>query len=736
MKHSLWLLALAPAVLCAGPLTRYVNPMIGTGEHGHTFPGATVPNGMVQASPDSRIQGWDACGGYHYTDSLINGFSQTHLSGTGCGDYGDILLMPTVGAMDITEPGRKAQNMAYASAFTHDKEAARAGYYKVSLDRYGVDAEVTATPRTAIYRFTYPATDQAGMIVDLDYSLQNQYNSYLDLQQVSDTELRGTKQTWGWAPWQKVAFVAKFSLPFKCEIVEVENDSVVQCKALLKFPPMKQGEQLLVKVALSMVDTDGAERNMAAELPGWDFDATAVAADRAWEDWLGKIVVDGDDEQDKTVFYSAMYHAGVAPNLYSDVDGRHRAMDQTVRQGDPQRPMYTVFSTWDTHRALHPLLTIIQPELDNQFIHSLLDKYREGGILPMWELSGNYTATMPGYHSVSLIADAVAKGIGDFDIQEAYQAARRSAQYDTTGIHATPGTVRGLVPVSKYWKNKIGYIPYTEEHESVAKGLEYAYDDWCVSLLADAAGDREGSEKYAAMGKYYKNYYDPTTGFMRGKDKEGRWREPFNPHESSHQMNDYTEGTAYQWKWFVPHDVPGLVELMGGRDKFAAGLDSLFVADSRLEGDNVSPDIAGLIGQYAHGNEPSHHIAHLYNYVGQPRKTQELVDCILKEMYSNDPRGLSGNEDCGQMSAWYVLNALGFYQVAAGDPTYSIARPFFPRATVNLPGGKTFEIKVKGFGKDRPHIKTMKLNGKKLAEPFFTHAQLMEGGALEIEMEP
>lgn len=736
MKHQLMLgLCLVAFAAQGGNLTQYVNTFIGTGGHGHTFPGATVPNGMIQASPDTRISGWDACGGYHYTDWLINGFTQTHLSGTGCGDYGDILIMPTTGPQNIASVGPEVQNMNYASSFSHEREDASPGYYCVLLDRYGVTAEVTTTPRAAMYRFTYPETNDPGMIIDVDYSLQNQYNSIMDIEVVSDTEIRGTKQTWGWGAWQKVAFVAKFSRPFTYRLVEKNDDKEQLCKALLHFDPMKNGEVLRVKIAISPVDTDGAQRNLQAEIPDWDFDRVRKQADKAWNDYLSRIVVDTSNRDDKTVFYTAMYHAGIAPNLYSDVDGRHRSMDQTTVQGDPDKPMYTVFSTWDTHRALHPLLTIIQPELNNLFIKSLLDKYQEGGILPMWELSGNYTACMPGYHSVSLMADALTKGISDFDPQLAYKAARRSAEYDTTGIHATPGVVRGLMPVSKYWKNKIGYIPCDVEHESVAKGLEYAYDDWCISQLAEAAGDTEGARRYADMAKYYKNYYDLSVGFMRGKDSQGNWRTPFDPQESSHQLNDYTEGTAWQWLWFVPHDIPGQVEMMGGKEKFIERLDSLFMASSELVGNNVSPDIAGLIGQYAHGNEPSHHIAYLYDYVGQPRKTQKLVDQILKEMYHNDPDGLSGNEDCGQMSAWYILSSLGFYQPAAGRPVYAIGRPFFPRATINLPNGKKFQVKVNNFSKSNPYIKSMRLNGKELTEPFITHADIVAGGILEVDME-
>ena len=429
-----------------------------------------------------------------------------------------------------------------------------------------------------------------------------------------------------------------------------------------------------------------------------------------------------------------MYHAAISPNLFMDVDGRYLGMDRKTHQGNPDKPVYTVFSLWDTHRALHPLLTIIDPKLNNDFINSLLLKHEEGGLLPMWELAGNYTATMTGYHAVSLMADAVTKGLADFDVNKALKAGLRTSVCDTTGI-ATPELVKvALMPKSKEYKNSLGFIPWDKEYESVAKGLEYAYDDWCISQLANAAGDSVTAEGYKIKGLAYKQYFDPATRFMRGKDESGRWHEPFNPRSSNHREDDYCEGTAWQWTWFVPHDVDGLIDLMGGRDKFAEKLDSLFTADSALEGELVSADISGLIGQYAHGNEPSHHIIHLYNYAGRPWQTQELVDKVLKEQYRNDIDGLSGNEDCGQMSAWYILNALGFYQVCPGKPVYSIGRPWFPKALIHLANGSSIFIEVKNFSKENKYIKSVKLNGKQLTEPFFNHSDIQNGAVFEYEM--
>lgn len=719
--------------------TQYANPFIGTGGHGHTFPGAVVPHGMIQPSPDTRVDGWDACSGYHYSDTLLNGFTQSHLSGTGCADYGDFLLMPTVGAQVIDGQADTLQNRPFASPFSHEDELAAPGYYSTFLKRYGVKAEIAASERAAIYRFTYPETDDAGMILDLDYSIQNQKNLEMKIEVVGDSAIRAYKMTKHWAFDQQISMYAEFSKPFTYELV---NDTIltsrgedfVRCKALLHFPEMKGGEELLVKVGVSAVDCDGAEKNLLAEIPAWDFEKVKDDAHDKWNDYLSTIDVTTDDTDDKTIFYTAMYHAAISPNLFMDVDGRYLGMDRKVHQGDVTKPVYTVFSLWDTYRALHPLLTIIDPKLNNDFINSLLLKYEEGGVLPMWELAGNYTATMTGYHAVSLMADALSKGIADFDIAKAYKAGCRSAICDTTGI-VTPEPVKlALMPNSKEYKNTLGYIPWDKEHESVAKGLEYAYNDWCISLLANASGDSVGAKEYSDKGLAYRHYFDPATRFMRGKDENGRWHEPFNPRSSNHREDDYCEGTAWQWTWFVPHDVDGLIELMGGREKFTEKLDSLFTADSALEGEAVSADISGLIGQYAHGNEPSHHILHLYNYAGEPWKTQELVDKVLKEQYRNDVDGLSGNEDCGQMSAWYILNALGFYQVCPGKPVYSIGRPWFPHATVNLPGGKKIEIDVKNFSKDNRYIKSVKLNGKTLSEPFFSHSDIKDGAKFEYEM--
>lgn len=717
----------------------YVNPLIGTGGHGHTHPAAVVPHGMIQPGPDTRIDEWDACSGYYYADTTLNGFSHTRVSGTGCADYGDVLLMPTVGPQDCRPMGRSSQQTAYCSPFSHANEVVEPGYYSVLLDRYGVKAELTSTARAAIHRYIFPEAADAGFILDLDYSIQHQKNEEMVIEVVSDTEIRGHKKTVYWAFDQYINFYAKFSKPFRCTLL---TDSVVVdgfdtpqpvAKALLQFSTA-QDEEVLVKVGISAVDMDGAQRNVESEIPGWDFDGVRRAARRAWNDYLSKIDIRTDDVNQRTIFYTALYHTGMQPNLFTDADGRYLGMDLRPHQGDVNDPVYTVFSLWDTFRAYHPLMTIIRPELNQAFIRSLLLKQKEGGIFPMWELAGNYTGTMIGYHAASLIADSYVKGQRDFDVREAYRACLRAAEYDTTGILCPPLVLPHLMPPAKYWKNKIGYVPCDKDNESVAKALEYAYDDWCISVLAGALGDEQNRARYEAFSQGYKVYFDPVTRFMRGLDSEGNWHTPFNPRASNHRNDDYCEGTAWQWTWFVPHDVDGLVELMGGRDAFVGKLDSLFTASSALEGETVSADISGLIGQYAHGNEPSHHIAHLYNYVGRPWRTQEIVDEVLRTLYANAPDGLSGNEDCGQMSAWYILNSMGFYQVCPGKPVYSIGRPLFDEAVIHLGEGRDFRIVTHNNSASNKYVQRMVLNGRELAEPFFTHKDLAAGGVLEVTM--
>ncbi|MGL5730976.1 MAG: GH92 family glycosyl hydrolase, partial [Bacteroidales bacterium] len=495
----------------------------------------------------------------------------------------------------------------------------------------------------------------------------------------------------------------------------------------------QSAEPLLLKVGVSCVDYEGARLNLKEELENASFDQTVANAKNKWSNYLSVINVEDNDKDALKNFYTALYHTGIAPNVFSDADGRYRGMNDSILTTPLEDPVYTVFSLWDTFRAYHPLMTIIRPSQNEAYIRSLIKKAQEGGVFPMWEIAANYTGTMIGYHAVSLIADSYMKGYRDFDVQEAYKQSLKIAAYDTANIHAHPLVVAELMPRAKYYKNTLGYVPYDKDKESVAKALEYAYNDWCISLLAEELGDEENKEKYQRFAQGYKWYFDESTGFMRGLDSEGNWRVPFNPRASSHRNDDYCEGTAWQWSWFVPHDVNGLVALMGGKEKFITKLDSLFTVESALEGESTSMDISGLIGQYAHGNEPSHHIAHLYNYVGKPHRTQELLDSIIYSQYAPTPEGICGNEDCGQMSAWYIMNAMGLYQVAPGNPIYSIGRPIFDKMTINMEGNPLTIQTIHNSRKNK-YVKSVSFNGVELTEPFITHDQLKQGGQLTFVM--
>ena len=729
--------SLTLATLQAGEITKYVNPFIGTGAidgglSGNNYPGATSPFGMIQLSPDtSEAPNWGDASGYDYNRNTIFGFSHTRLSGTGASDLIDITLMPT-------SSGRTS------SAFTHDEEKARPGYYQVMLKDEGINAELTTTQRNGIHRYQYPAGKDAEIILDMDHSADKGswgrriINSQIRI--LNDHAVEGYRIITGWAKLRKIYFYMEFSSPILTSTLRDggrvhENTAVINGTNLhgcFRFGQLN-GKPLTCKVALSSVSMENARQNMEQEAPHWDFDRYVAAADADWEKQLGKIEVKGTEVQ-KEIFYTALYHTMIQPNTMSDVNGEYMAADYTTRKVANNETHYTTFSLWDTFRALHPLMTIIDPNLNNQFINSLIRKHQEGGIYPMWDLASNYTGTMIGYHAVPVIVDAYMKGYRNFDAHEAYKASLRAAEYDTTGIKCPDLVLPHLMPKAKFYKNAIGYIPCDRENESVAKALEYAYDDWCISIFAEAMNDFENKAKYERFAKAYEFYFDKSTRFMRGLDSNGEWRTPFNPRASTHRSDDYCEGTAWQWTWFVPHDVEGLVKLMGGEEAFVEKLDSLFTVDSSLDGETTSADISGLIGQYAHGNEPSHHVIHLYNYVNRPWRTQELVDSVYRSQYANNVDGLSGNEDCGQMSAWYILNSMGFYQVCPGKPVYSIGRPAFDKAVINLPSEKTFSIVVKNNSKSNKYIESVLLNGKALDTPFFGHQDIVAGGIMEIKM--
>lgn len=752
MKNKLCMLLLASGIglfSCAEKdlpkeYTDSVNVFIGTGGHGHTFPGATLPHGMVQLSPDTRLFGWDACSGYYYDDTSIMGFTHTHLSGTGIGDYGDILFMPVVGEKPLIAGTAENPDEGYRSRFSHEQESARPGYYQVLLQDDSINVELTATLRAGLHRYTYPKASDARLIVDMEPTIHGHQHPVTQIRVVNDSTIAGMKYTVGWAKRHYVYFYAVFSSPFDYKLysgTEYQSDStsvtVNTAKAVMSFRNLPADRRVLAKVGISSVDEEGARLNVEAEIPNWDFEGVMKQANTAWNEALGKIDIETSDNDSRTVFYTSLYHAFIQPSLASDVDGRYRTMGHEIKQ-DASYTNYTVFSLWDTFRAAHPLYTIVTPEQNQAFIRSLLRKYDEGGILPKWELASNETGTMIGYHAVSVIADAMMKKQCDFDVKKALEACIRSSVYDTTGV--TPMMDRQilngkLMPVSIKYKNELGYIPCDKVGGSVSQGLEFAYNDWLIAQMMKEHNRKDLYDKYMELSRNYRNYFDPETKLMRGRLSDGSWITPFDP-ASVQRPSNYVEGNAWQWAWFVPQDVEGLMELVGGQKSFEAHLDTLFTTSSELTGDpNAAADVTGMIGQYAHGNEPSHHIPYLYNYAGAPRKTQALVDHILRTLYHNDPNGLSGNEDVGQMSAWYALSAMGFYSFCPGRPVYEIGRPIFDKVTIHLSNGKDFVIQAKNNSVENKYIRSMKLNGEELAEPRFSHFDLMKGGELIFEME-
>ena len=752
MKSKLCMLLLASGIglfSCAEQnlpkeYTDSVNVFIGTGGHGHTFPGATLPHGMVQLSPDTRLFGWDACSGYYYDDTSIMGFTHTHLSGTGIGDYGDILFMPVVGEKPLIAGTAENPDEGYRSRFSHEQESARPGYYQVLLQDDSINVELTATLRAGLHRYTYPKASDARLIVDMEPTIHGHQHPVTQIRVVNDSTIAGMKYTVGWAKRHYVYFYAVFSSPFDYKLysgTEYQSDStsvtVNTAKAVMSFRNLPADGRVLAKVGISSVDEEGARLNVEAEIPNWDFEGVMKQANTAWNEALGKIDIETSDNDSRTVFYTSLYHAFIQPSLASDVDGRYRTMGHEIKQ-DASYTNYTVFSLWDTFRAAHPLYTIVTPEQNQAFIRSLLRKYDEGGILPKWELASNETGTMIGYHAVSVIADAMMKKQCDFDVKKALEACIRSSVYDTTGV--TPMMDRQilngkLMPVSIKYKNELGYIPCDKVGGSVSQGLEFAYNDWLIAQMMKEHNRKDLYDKYMELSRNYRNYFDPETKLMRGRLSDGSWITPFDP-ASVQRPSNYVEGNAWQWAWFVPQDVEGLMELVGGQKSFEAHLDTLFTTSSELTGDpNAAADVTGMIGQYAHGNEPSHHIPYLYNYAGAPRKTQALVDHILRTLYHNDPNGLSGNEDVGQMSAWYALSAMGFYSFCPGRPVYEIGRPIFDKVTIHLSNGKDFVIQAKNNSVENKYIRSMKLNGEDLAEPRFSHFDLMKGGELIFEME-
>ncbi len=747
MKTKLFLLSVAVMGLATScqqkpgsqPLAdevQYVDPFIGTGFHGHTFPGATRPYAMVQLSPDTHIMGWDASSGYHYDDQQIYGFSHTHLSGTGIGDLGDILLLPFSGG-DSIKP---------VATFKKETEKATPGYYAVRLENLGVNVELTSTDRVGFHRYTFDNPKDRRVMLDLGHVLQPNWGHKLvsnDYQLVNDSTVEGTYKTQGWAHFHSVSYRVTFSEPmtkiYQYIDGKMRSDSLflkLHSDKDLKFHyRFKESDKpLLVKVALSPVDVEGAEKNMEAELPGWDFDQVRAESADIWNKALNKIQIETNDPVIRKNFYTALYHTMIAPFAYQDVDGRYLGMDKKVHTAAAGYTNYTAFSLWDTFRALHPLMTIINPSLASDMGNALVQGYMEGTILPKWPLASSYTGCMVGYPAVSVLADLVAKDLAKGDLNLWAEAGARSSVYRADLAEKFKGTRElDLITRHVYYKDKFGFVPADSIPESVSWGLEMAYYDWCIAQIAAKAGNDTLAKAYQEKASYYKRYLDPETKLMRGVMADGSFRTPFNPRYSSHMKSDYTEGNAFQWSFFVPHDMDNFIAEIGGKKELETRLDTLFTTSSQIDGAEASGDITGLIGQYAHGNEPSHHMAYLYNWTDAPWKGAERLDFIMRNFYTNQPDGIIGNEDCGQMSAWYVLSALGFYQVCPGIPVYAIGRPMVDKATIPVAGGN-FQIIVKNNSPENKYVKEAKLNGKVLDTLFFPHADLVKGGTLEIEM--
>jgi len=712
----------------------YVDLFIGTGGHGHTFPGPVMPHGMVQLSPDTRLPGWDASSGYHYSDSTIYGFSHTHLSGTGIGDMGDILFLPYTGSVEDT----------LIAMFNKSNEFAEVGRYQVRFDNFDVEAELTVTQRTGIHRYTFDDAADRKLLIDLGHILQaNWGHRSLEgwIEFVDDQTIRGYRKSSGWAYDHPVYFYARFSEPFKVERVADGLNDVsgyrvegAHLKTWLSFEDSSSNE-VMSKVGISSVSAEGAQMNLEAEAESWDFEEYVDEAQNVWRKALSQISIEGLDESVAANFYTGLYHTRIAPMLAQDSDGHYVGMDKEIHRAPIGYVNYTVFSLWDTYRALHPLMTIIDEEKTTLWTRGLIKKYEEGGLLPKWPLASNYTGTMIGYPAVSVLADAMVKGLVDVDVNTVLEAAVAGSNYtpEIAAQHAEPRASR-VAPIHSKYVAELGFIPADSVSGSVSYGLENAYYDWCISVIARLAGNDEVADEYERRAGLYKEYFDQESGFMRAKMGDGSWREPFNPYYSDHEDSEYIEGNAWQWSWSVQHDPKGLIELFDSKEAFATQLDALFSAKTEVEGENASSDITGLIGQYAHGNEPSHHIAYLYNEAGQPEKMQRLLDQILQQFYLPTPDGIIGNEDCGQMSAWYVLNALGFYQITPGNPEYTIGRPMVHKAEIRLENGNVFRVEVENNSLENKHVVSASMNDEPLDGLTFSHEHIVEGGTLRIEM--
>lgn len=721
MNHRLILMLFAAAAVAAGctggtgeSYTGYVDTGIGTGGHGHVFVGANVPFGFVQVGPTSIPEEWDWTSGYHESDSTVIGFSHTHLSGTGIGDLFDVTVMPVTGEVRYargTEDDPESGLWSYAD---RSREVSRPGYYRVPLTRYDITAEMSATQRVGIHRYTFPAADDAAVVIDLENGGCWDEPVRTEMKAAGDNTVEGFRWSSGWASDQRIYFVAEFSRPFDSFTLHGKDSMYGRASF-----STSEGEQILVKVALSPVSVEGARSNLKAELPGWDLDAVAMAADDAWNAELSRIRIETEDESVRKIFYTALYHTMIAPSLFCDVDGSYYGADHEVHAPDGTT-RYTTFSLWDTYRAAMPLMTIIHQDRLPDIINTMLSIYQQQGKLPVWHLMGCETDCMVGNPGIMPVADAILKGFDGFDKELAYKALKNSAMRPDRGQDL---------------RMEYGYIPCDLFNEAVAYDMEYAIADGSVAAAAKALGKEDDYGYFLERSRSYRNFFDPGTGFMRGKDSRGRFRTPFNPFSSSHRADDYCEGNAWQYTWLAPHDFDGLVGCFGSKEAFLAKLDSLFSASDVVAGANTSPDISGLIGQYAHGNEPSHHILYFYTMAGEPWKTADRVHQVLTTLYHDAPDGLSGNEDVGQMSAWYILSALGFYQADLTRPYFWFGYPMLDKAEIKVPGG-VFTVETEGRSAGNRYIQSVTLNGKPYSLPYIDFKDIKAGNTLVFTLGP
>ncbi|MBZ9632388.1 GH92 family glycosyl hydrolase [Salegentibacter sp. LM13S] len=705
-------------------LTSYVDPFIGTGGHGHTYPGATVPFGMIQLSPDNGISDWDWCSGYHISDNIIAGFSHLHLSGTGIGDLADLLFMPVNREIDLTTEVRSREDIPYKSKFSHENEESKPGYYQVFLDDHQINVELTSSLRTGYSKYTFTEADTQSVVLDLGFAINWDSPTETKIVIENGKTISGYRHSKGWAKNQKVFFTAEFSKPIISHSLftegkKIEGKTAEGTKTSAQFFfDEATGREVQVKLALSSVSIKNAKENLDKQK--FQFKEVKEEGNSVWENSLENITIQTPVDSLKTIFYTALYHTQLAPVTFSDKNGEFRKENDSLITAEDYTA-YSTLSLWDTFRAQQPLLTITHPDRVSDIINSMLEYYKTNKILPVWTLYGNETNTMTGYHSIPVITEAYLKGIRGFDVEEAYAAMKNTMMQDERGL--------------EYYK-EYGYIPFELLDESVTITLEYAYNDWCVAQMAKALGKDKDYEYFSARAKAYKKLFDVETGFMRGKSKDGEtWNSPFDPKFSNHRENtDYTEGNAWQHSWFVLHEPENFINLHGGSEKFTQKLEQLFTESSEITGENVSADISGLIGQYAHGNEPSHHIAYLFNKAGKPWRTQFWVREILKTQYSTQPDGLSGNEDAGQMSAWYVFSSMGLYPFNPASAEYEIGSPIFEKSTINLGNGKHFKIIANNVSEENIYIQSATLNGKNFNSTSISHKQLLAGGELVFEM--